>query len=412
MNLDTKLFYQCVRYELVTDVDYDDHYWETMFKDLPQDSKFVMKLSQRMGSDTFAGRNEGVWSVPWPMARIPDFMMPEYDPDFKLTFSEVMDRRALEIKHRINKGERFIVMWSGGMDSTAIMVSLIRNLSAEEQKSIAVNCSVHSLLENHDFYSKFIHGKFKVFDSSVTRYDSLILDDWVPITGDEGDSIFGTHMGLQMYHTYDNLIRDFSPDVKSNLLAIKNKMSDGDIHFSNYKEILIKYLAGKAQGIEFGRQLYSKIVHNINTQKVPVHSLHDFFWWIIFNMKYLHCAFRCSMFYNNSIPVRQALDKSVNWFNGSEIQQWSMVNNNVGTKIRDSIKSYKFVQRQYIHDLTKNDWQLHFKTKLESLNNLIQYGDIHPMAIDENYNKIYRVPEVEGYYKHHLGNYKIDWPLE
>jgi hypothetical protein len=410
MNLDTALFYQNIRFEGAMAISFGRSFWTEILADMSYDSRFMFYVAERFGDNRFISRNEGEWSLPWPSKMIPDFVMPTYDPNFSLSFSDVMDRRALEIKARIHKGEKFVVLFSGGMDSTAIMTALIKNLNKEEQQSVAVNASVHSLLENYDFYTRFIHNKFTVFDSVTQRYDRLITDGWQPITGDEGDAIFGTHLGLQLYHSYNSLIKDFSPEVRSNLLAIRDKISDGDVHYSRYREIIIKFLQGK-NDYKFGSLLYSKYVHNINTQNIPVNSLHDFFWWLIFNVKYLHCSVRCSMFYNNTIPVRESLDKSVNWFNGHEIQQWSMVNNNNGTKIRNTIKSYKHTQRQYIYELTKNDWQFHFKTKLESLNNLVAHSQEHPIGLDENYNKIYRLTADKSYYEHHLSNYKIDWPM-
>jgi len=183
---------------------------------------------------------------------------------------------------------------------------------------------------------------------------------------------------------------------------------------------LIRHFAYEqsASGIEFGRLLYEKYNKNVVTAKdgPPILSLHDFFWWLIYDVKYLNCSVRASIYYNVTLPYREVIDSQINWFNGVEYQLWSMANNNNGQKIRNTVSSYKYAARKYIYDFDGDEWYFYFKTKLESLNNLAVkpkvkefYGN-EVIGVDSNYQPlIIGDPEVRTWFKEKISNYKIDW---
>jgi hypothetical protein len=399
-------------------------FWSNVREKSSDGGKFYIDIAKKLSYVRFVPR-DGEWSLPWNQELIPGFEMPDYEPNFSKSFAQVTDERANYIKARINNGDKFAVMYSGGMDSTLILSSLLKNLSKEELQSIMVCCSIHSIIENPEFWRKHIYGKLKIIDSSNHSYDDYIGMGYRPITGDEGDCIFGTSIGLQLYHNYDFYVSQLDPAVQSNLLKLRNKISSGDVHYTLFADIISRHLSYNttAEGLEFGRLLYEKYHRNIITSKVPVHSLHDFFWWLIFNVKYLNCSVRGAIYFNHTLPIRQCIDSMENWFNGEGYQKWSMVNNNNGSKIRNTLATYKYDQRKYIYDFDKNDWYFQYKTKLESLTNLLIKGKIKStdknpagpftIAIDKNYlplniNDI-NDPSIKKYFLNHFRNYEIDW---
>lgn len=397
---------------------YHNHIWDDIYQQCDDGGKFYLNLAKKINPCRFVSRN-GEWSLPWSQEVIPEFKMPDYNPTFNKTFFEVSDNRALEIKKRINDGEQFAVMFSGGIDSTLVMAALIKNLSLEELSNVSVCASIETIIEHPMFWNKFIQDKFKIIDSRKNKYDDLIRQGFTPITADEGDCIQGTVFGLVLYNNYDYYIDGLSSSAKLNLQNIKYKISDPDTHFSNYSDILIKHL-GIPGDSNFGELFYKKLIHNINTSSVPVHSLHDFFWWFIFNVKYLNCAARGSIYLNDTMDTRVVMHRIVNWFNSSEYQQWSMVNNNNGQKIEKTASTYKQAAKNYIWDLDKNDWYRNFKVKIESLWNIGLTQDVS--NIENSRRPVSRVgltkdweilsiddPAVQNYYRHHLQNYKIDW---
>ena len=410
LNLNDTLYFSSISYDM-----YHNHIWDDIYSTSSEGGKFYINISKKINPCRFVSRN-GEWSMPWKQELIPGYEMPEYNQNFNKSFVEVSDNRAFEIKKRISQGEKFAVMFSGGIDSTVVMTALIKNLSVEELSNIVVCASIETMIENPVFWSKFIQGKFRIVDSHKNKYDDLINQGLTPITADDGDCIHGTLFGLILYNNYDYYIDGLPAIAKTNLQNIKYKISDADTHFSRYADILIRYLS-IPNNPDFGKLYYEKIVHNINTASVPVYSLHDFFWWTIFNIKYLNCAVRGSIYLNDTIDTQIVMSRIVNWYSGTEYQLWSMVNNNNGQKIEKTSSSYKKAAKDYIWDLDRNDWYRNFKVKIESLWNIATtqsiINDCRPnsrVGLTKDW-KILLIddPEVQQYYKHHLENYKIDW---
>jgi len=97
-----------------------------------------------------------------------------------------------------------------------------------------------------------------------------------------------------------------------------------------------------------------------------------------------------------------------------------MVNNNNGEKIKNTLATYKYAQRRYIYDFDKNEWYFKYKTKLESLSNLLVKGKMKTedkeipgkltVGLDLNYEPLHTKDYyVREYFKYHLSNYQIDW---
>lgn len=411
--LDTTLYFSSINYW-----DKNDEPWASMYQECDAPGKFFINIRKRIYPCRFVSRN-GEWSLPWNQELIPGFEMPAYDNTYQKTFSDVTDEMAINIKNRINQGEHFAVMYSGGIDSTVIVVALLKNLTQDELKNVKICCSIDSILEYPTFYKTYIYNKFDIIDSKQNKYDDLIERNLTPITADEGDCIFGTTLGLNLYYNYDYLLSDMSEDVKFNLQKIKNRISDPTVHYSEYKELIIKHLS-IPDDPTFGRILYEKYNHNIKTASVPVHSLHDFFWWSIFNVKYLNCAVRGALYFNDRIEWQTAIHRIVNWYSYSEYQKWSMANNNNGQKIKISPSSYKTAAREYIWDFNKDDWYKNFKIKLESMWVIARQQNIQHLTFDrqpaaraaltKDYEMLYLSDDnVQNFFKHHLQNYKIDW---
>lgn len=364
---------------------YQDNFWNDLYSKSRQDGKFFIDLGRKMNPARFVPRN-GNWSLPWDQ-RVPlGFEMPKYDPLFKKDFSEITDQRAIDIKNLINQYDnKFAIMYSGGIDSTLVVCSLIKNLNKTELKNISICTSTHAIIENPRFFSIYIKDKFEILDSSKLKYDDLIEKGYRPITADEGDCIFGTLFGIDFYRNYDFLISKVSSNIRHKLQHIKNPISS-DTHYSNYKDLLIEYFS-LPHNRNFGKRYYEKIDENIKSSGVPVTSLHDFFWWLIFNLKYVNCGIRGAVFYNDRLNCRSVIyDHIINWFTTVDYQQWSMVNNNNGKKIQDTVSSYKIESKKYIFEFDQNEWYFKYKIKLESLGHIVAFQDLKNISIDQRPN--------------------------
>jgi hypothetical protein len=312
-------------------------------------------------------------------------------------------------------------MYSGGFDSTVIMAALIKNLTPAELKNISVCANGHSMIENPLFWKQFIWNKFKIYDSARYKYDDLIELGLRPITADEGDCIFGTMSFLELQQNYEFYLEGMSAKARTHLSNLKLKITSPDVHYSEYKDLIIKHWSTTASP-DLGKLWYDKFEKNIKTATVPVHSLHDYYWWILFNIKWVSCAIRISVFLNDRLNYGSVInDWAVNWFSSSAYQQWAMVNNNNGEKIEYGPTTYKMAARKYIHDLDKNDWYYFFKLKLGSLGPNVMYHQevnnlpdrLKPNArfgIDSEYNLLSIDDlDVQDYIRHHMSQFERDW---
>lgn len=402
--------------------------------DLPDGGRFYFNLARATGMESYIFRN-GEWSDPFETAIEPQFVMPSYNPNFNLSFSEVSDLRAIDIKHLINNTDRPVMMqWSGGIDSTVAIVSLLKNLTASELERITVSMSGDTALENPHFFNKFIKDKFAIVDS-----ESLLYNDYKEkynaycICADTGDCIFGAELGNKLYPRMKFIQTDID--------ALYHNVSSKDVEYSAYKDIIIQHFNNNLKnsiatlkqqlildksiseflpGDEtFGEVFYEKIIKNVKTSNVPIHSLHDFFWWTIFNGRYLHCALRAPVTYSIGTNKESLInDCVIQWYNTDEYQLWSMTNNNNGQKLTGPTQGlYKTAAKNYIFEFDKDEWYQIHKIKIISLPNIIKrnwknnYQDFDPIfGLDTNYNIVkIGTPDVNNYVIDRLVQFKIDW---
>jgi hypothetical protein len=413
---------------------YANDFWQGLYEETGPGGRFAIDLGRRLNPNRYVTRNPSIWTTPWPQEVIPKYKMVDYNLNFNLNFAEVSDLKAIDFKNRINsKNEKFAIMYSGGIDSTAMMVALLRNLSPTELENIFVCTSMPALVENPNFWTKHIFGKFKIIDSSQNKYDDLIKAGYTPVTADDGDCIFGTVFGLTIYYNWRALCDKFnlSPESRTFIANNIHRFNDPDLHYSNFKDLLIAYLnvppnqrfpavPQENPDPEFGRRLYNKFDLNCKTAGMPINSLHDFFWWLIFNVKMLNCGVRGALYYNDTVDPNTAIHAVENWYNDEVYQHWSMNNNNNGQKIIGGPATYKQAARDYIYSYDKNEWYRSFKLKLESMANNVTNQDVDITSANGRPNARFGItkdydllsidsPDVQEYIKHHLNNFQIDW---
>ena len=84
--------------------------------------------------------------------RIPDLV------DQKLNFSEICDLVGADIVNTVNNSNRILlVSYSGGVDSTLVLISLLKN--GINKDKLLILLSESSIAENPVFYQNFIYNK-------------------------------------------------------------------------------------------------------------------------------------------------------------------------------------------------------------------------------------------------------------
>jgi hypothetical protein len=362
---------------------------------LSKHGRHWVDLSTRFGASDFTARR-GEWATPWPMKQEPTYAMPDYDPSFGKTFAQVSDERALAVRDLVRSTDGKIALYySGGLDSTVAAVALLKNLTAEELKNLAICTSVEGVMENPGFFQRHLRDRIRIFDSARTRYNDLLAHGYYAITADTGDSIFGTEQMTQLLFSYRHLVDRLPREARARLRKLCDDPTIGEQPYERFGDLIISYLSTE-ENPDLGKWFYEKLVRNIQTSGVPVRSLHDFFWWFIFNVKYMHCALRGALFYYRGKELKEAIQtRIINWFHTEDYQRWSMVNNNNGQKIRNNQSTtYKWAARQYVYEYDRNDWYLNFKLKLGSFqlllrSNVGEHGKLFGLDTD------YRLYDIE-----------------
>ena len=412
------------------------------FNRLSEGGRFFCNSARAFFPECYIARI-GEWSSPWEHEILPGYEIPNLQSKFEKTFNEVTDLRALDIEKIIKQtNKECYLFYSGGIDSTVVLISLIKNFNAQSLKKLRLCMNSESIIENPYFYKKYIENNFQIIDSSENLYSSILKNtNSFCITADSGDFIYGTEIGVKLYPQIRNLVNFLNPKLKKKLNKLYPKIGSSDTHFSEFKDLLIFYFNNSLkQGIKtfenlshlpkeyrtfthedenFGELFYLKIVRNIESCNAPVQSLHDFFWWTMFNPRFLWSVVRPGLNYSLENNLENIINHGVvNWYAGHNYQLWSLNNNNNGEKLYGTTQSsYKWASKKYIWEFDKNDWYRDNKIKMPSLPLLFRlnwkkyfYELDNRFGITNDYN-IIRVgnPTIDNFIIEGITNYKIDW---
>ena len=290
-------------------------------------------------------------------------IMPAYNDKFNKSISDICDERALDIQQKIlDNNKKLIVQWSGGIDSTVALVSILKNFSKEALEQIEIACSHISIMENNSFYLNHIHNKVKITHNNWKfKADS----DFYFLDGEPGDFLFGSEFCINSFmskyptKTYDK--------------------------WSNNMPIL-RHILKHNENTKFANWFINEQIENFQTAKVPVENTMEFFWWINFDNRWLskyYAKVLSQIKYEdiNDKTINKIQNYGINFFNSLDFQQWSMSKNNTSEKIIKSITDYKMPLKKYIYEFDKNEFYLNFKTKVNSNSLFPKYEFEKPIII-------------------------------
>lgn len=298
---------------------------------------------------------------------VPGFAMPNYNADQRRSWTEITDQRCLDL--RTSHWDRpWVIMWSGGIDSTVVVASLIKNLAQADFDNITIACTSLSVWENPQFYFDHIMPNFKVVDSTDLLSEDVDSLDAYVINGESADQLFGCVGDLLAYHQ--------GPDV----------LYTNIIH---NKDLAIDTIARRTDP-GFADWYYHVLVANAVSAGVPVTRLVDLIWWSAFNNAWCSTMFRfiavtCGG-WKNIKNVKSYFDKVVPWYNSNDYQEWGMNPDNAVEKLGTSVFDYKLAAKKYIYSVNKDQYYFDYKTKIGS-------SDIFPTdrsgpwcCVDHNWN--------------------------
>ncbi|NDH49903.1 MAG: hypothetical protein EBY41_04995, partial [Proteobacteria bacterium] len=95
---------------------------------LSYDAKFELNISTKYKRNTYISR-DGVYKNVFKDRVFPEMELPPYDENFSETFEQVTDERARDFIPWLRESDhnKLAMFWSGGIDSTVALASIIRN---------------------------------------------------------------------------------------------------------------------------------------------------------------------------------------------------------------------------------------------------------------------------------------------
>jgi hypothetical protein len=312
-----------------------------------------------------------------------DSVMPVYNKFFDLTWDQVTDMRAKEIEQRmIVQNKKLVIFWSGGIDSTCIVVALLKNFSADMLTRVIVACTAEGVVENPEFYQQHILPNFCVIDTNQYVTQSLVNDQDVLIV----DGFAADTLNMSMTPSLDVCM-----SVRNSHMLAYDWRRDPDP--------LIEYLRQVTGSKEFATWYYERNRISVESVQIPIETYFDFMWWFGFNCEYyswaLHAWFFCYQHLNISYGDFQ--NKSVGWYRNDNYQLWAMKNTGAWVKHGHNLGSLKHYPKSYIYEYDRNEYYYKYKTKINSsgrnYNNLNQQpfaitDQFEVLSLENNLNRI------------------------
>ena len=258
------------------------------------------------------------------------------------SFEDVCLGRAQKL---IDAGRQIRVAWSGGVDSTCLIVALLMCDIPKDQLFI---CGTYnSIHENPAFYKNVIlkqniPHKFYSMHSAVVEgfYDGNDL----LVTGEAGDQLGVGQMSIVSTYDSDRWHRPYTETVSR------------------------KTLCGLEEHIQSAN----------NYLPEPLETLVDLVWWGSFNMSIQHVCLRTV----RSLPDRTNWKNNIcHFYDSDEFQIWSILNRD--KKIKDSIGSYKYTFKDLIYNYDGGEDYWKTKSKVISHREVYNLTDEYYLMFED-----------------------------
>lgn len=289
-----------------------------------------------------------------------------------LSWKDITFLRTKDLENLLkNNHNQCMVQWSGGIDSTYILSSIIENMDPSLFDRIVIGLSAASLWENPYFYRDQILTRFsKIQDIEHSKIDPEII----VVNGNLGDKIQCPEITLKW------LVGHSGPQS----------------HITRKLDV-IKYLSRYNDSLSRAEKLYDSAIESANRANVSIETVADLLWWIGFNFAYV------GMYYmdwgrpwTNHVTLGDIENNKFYWFRDEKFQCWAMSQTGRFPYVDTNWHQYyKQEAKKIIYQLDKNQYYFAFKQKISSTTPLEmtweKIGKDQPwiLAIDSLGNKHY-----------------------
>lgn len=247
-------------------------------------------------------------------------------------------------EHRVSELEKIkgkvYIMWSGGIDSSVAITSILKYGSAALKARVTLVLSTNSFFEFPEMFQLLC--KTFPFVNVYTPPESYLEPDDILVSGELGDQLFGSDLIYTVLQNYGES-------------AI----------FESYNEFVPK-LFTKIAGQKAGLEYFENLEPIVKECPFPIKSCHDFFWWWNFSQKWQHVKFRILFLRFND--CKKFSGNVGSFFDTVPFQIWSLTHHS--QKIKKDLNSYKWIAKDFIIQNTQfNEYRN--KPKIGSLKNVI-----------------------------------------
>ena len=241
------------------------------------------------------------------------------------------------------------IAWSGGIDSTSILIEFIKHAPASQ---LVVMMNEASIAEYPEFYAKYIKGKLETRHLYLDKSSHLkdAIQDGIIVTGGLFDPLFGDD-------------ENYSSDVLSQSI-----------------EQFLRPLNTYTQ------EMYTKC---INSCPRPLESAKDFLWWIGYVIDYQSLEF----FWITDVEELILEDNIFHFCSNRDWNNWS-VSTPIEVKYPGyDYRNFKIELKKQSYNFTKDEEYLKNKTKVKSFNTTRTFEEQRnePIYITTDWKRGYRL---------------------
>lgn len=271
-------------------------------------------------------------NLPFKTQFLQQYRLPEIPKNFFENLDDIC-QSTIEQYKKIDK--QIYILWSGGIDSTLLVVSFLK--SSVPKDKVVVACNFDSIKENYIFYKKHILPNFEVISSdfliqsgNVSKINGLVLN------GDPADVLYGYDLTISISKIldFDYLQLPCDRNNVTNYFCLKG-FSDQSANF-----------------------WYDYFTNSMTKSPRPIKTMQDFSWWEGFNYRWQPA--------NEKFQVRiSSLNSNCydRFFGNEKFQLWSIFKDPILIK---TPKDIKVESKKIISEYTKDESYFYNKIKLNS----------------------------------------------
>jgi hypothetical protein len=346
------IYYSPTRFNKLSNQD-DVRLWLTLFKIFPTGISFVDRT--------------GKIKSPVRTATLSQVELPVLDPSFNLSFKECAVSRAESIykKHQ-QFGVPIRVGWSGGIDSSAALVSFIELLGVTEaRKCLEIAMTSEGIIENPMLWEQLVlKENFKIVNT--LHFTEQWDGSTIMVNGEGGDQIHGVDLYRLLIVRFGAtaLTMPWTESLVVDFIKFKTGAPDADVV-----------------------ALADIFISHIRRAPIEITTLADFWWWINFTCKWAATFYRIITKASTPISAEFIDNYFFPFYNSANFQLWSMYKRE--EKHQGTWATYKWKAKEFVSDFLGND-TYQSKHRQGSLGNVLSHST-KCEAIDTNfkfYNKI------------------------